>query len=85
MPFRHASRILEELLGMYVSPETARRLCGEIGKRVEEQQALYAEASWKEEAHTPENEQRLAMSADGAMVPLMGGEWAMLHLINRHY
>lgn len=76
MPFRHASRVLEELLGVYVSPETARRLCEEVGKRVEEKQTAEAKAPWKEEAPAQENEHRLAMSADGAMVPLTGGEWA---------
>lgn len=72
MPFCHASRVLEELLGVYVSPETARRLCEEVGKRVEEKQTLDAKAPWKEEAHARENDHRLAMSADGAMVPLTG-------------
>lgn len=76
MPFRHASRVLEELLGVYVSPETARRLCEEVGQHVEEKQTLDAKAAWKEETAGREHEQRLAMSADGAMVPFTGGEWA---------
>lgn len=76
MPFRHASRVLGELLGVSVSPETARRLCEEVGKRVEEQQTAQAKQPWKEEASTPETPQRLVISADGAMVPLLGGEWA---------
>src|SRR5579871_141924 len=72
MPFRHASRVLEELLGVPVSPETARRLCEEVGSRVEEKQTLEAKVPWKEDAPAQENEHRLAMSADGAMVPLTG-------------
>jgi hypothetical protein len=76
MPFRHASRVLEELLGVSVSPETARRLCEAVGKRVEEQQTAEAHQPWKEEANAPENSSRLAISADGAMVPLTGGAWA---------
>ena len=76
MPFRHASRVLEELLGVSISPETARRLCEEVGKRVEEQQTAQAQQPWKEEASTQETPYRLAISADGAMVPLTGGEWA---------
>ena len=76
MPFRHASRILKDLLGVYVSAETARRLCEEVGKQVEEQQTAEAQEPWKEAATEPEKPSRLAISADGAMVPLTGGEWA---------
>jgi hypothetical protein len=76
MPFRHASRMLEELLGVYVSPETARRLCEAVGKQVEEQQTAEAQQPWKEEANAKDGPARLAISADGAMVPLTGGEWA---------
>ncbi|GAC1643162.1 MAG: hypothetical protein NVS4B9_35400 [Ktedonobacteraceae bacterium] len=76
MPFRHASRVLEELLGVYISPETARRLCEEVGRRVEEKQTAQAQEPWKEDANACENECRMAISADGAMVPLVGGEWA---------
>jgi len=76
MPFRHASRVLEELLGVYVSPETARRLCEEVGRRVEEKQTAEAKAPWSDVAHAQENSCRMAISADGAMVPLIGGEWA---------
>src|ERR1051326_7123856 len=76
MPFRHARRVLEELLGVSVSPETARRLCEAVGKEVEEKQTAEAHEPWKEEANTPENPSRLAISADGAMVPLTGAAWA---------
>ena len=76
MPFRHASRVLEDLLGVSVSPETARRLCETVGKQVEEQQTAQAHEPWKEETNAPENSSRLAISADGAMVPLTGGAWA---------
>lgn len=76
MPFRHARRVLEELLGVSVSPETARRLGEAVGKEVEEKQTADAQEPWKEEANAPEHPSRLAISADGAMVPLTGGAWA---------
>jgi hypothetical protein len=76
MPFRQASRVLEDLLGVTVSPETARRLCETVGKQVEDQQTAQAHEPWKEEANAPDSSARLAISADGAMVPLLGGEWA---------
>jgi hypothetical protein len=74
MPCRHASRMLEELLGVSVRPETARRLCEDVGRRVEEKQPVQAQAPWKEEATAQENGCRLAIGADGAMVPLTRGE-----------
>lgn len=76
MPFGCASRMLEDLLQVHVGKETARRLCEEVGQRVEEKQTTESQRPWKEETLTPEDLPRLAMSADGAMVPLAGGEWA---------
>lgn len=76
MPFRHASRVLADLLGVHVSPETARRLSEEVGRQVEEQQTAEAQQPWKEETCEREDTRRMVISADGAMVPLIGGEWA---------
>jgi hypothetical protein len=76
MPFRCASRVLEDLLGVHVSSETARRLCEQVGKRVEEVQTTEAHSPWKEDPSDEANDLRLVISADGAMVPLTGGEWA---------
>ncbi len=76
MPFRQASHVLAELVGVSVSPETARRLCEAAGKRVEEQQTAEAHQPWKEDAEARELPCRMVISADGAMVPLTGGEWA---------
>jgi hypothetical protein len=76
MPFRCASRVLEDLLGVHVSSETARRLCEQVGKRVEEVQTAEAHSPWKEDPSDEANDLRLVISADGAMVPLTGGEWA---------
>lgn len=76
MPFRHAGQVLHDLLGVFISPETGRRLCEEVGKHVEEQHTYDAKLPWKEEVEEGENTSRMAISADGAMVPLTGGEWA---------
>jgi signal recognition particle GTPase len=43
MPFRHASRVLEDLLGVDVSSETTRRLCEDVGKQVEEKHTAQAQ------------------------------------------
>ena len=76
MPLRHASQVLADLLGVRVSPETARRLCEAVGSRVQEQQTAEANLPWKEEANEREDTRRLAIRADGALVPLIGGAWA---------
>jgi hypothetical protein len=76
MPFRHASRLLHLLLGVWVSPETARGLCEAVGKRVEDLQTVQAQQSWEDDAGQSEDTRHLAISADGAMVPLTSGEWA---------
>ncbi|WP_201372861.1 ISKra4 family transposase [Ktedonobacter robiniae] len=76
MPFEHASSILNDLLGVYVSGETARRLSEQVGKHVEHVQTTQAYLPDKQEAILRFKALRLAMSADGAMVPLVGGEWA---------
>lgn len=51
MLFRHTSRVLEELLGVYVSSETA-RLCEEVGQYVEEKQTAEAKAPVPEDVWT---------------------------------
>jgi hypothetical protein len=76
MPFEHASSILHDLLGVHVSGETGRRLSEQAGKQVEQAQTAQAHLPSKQETTMRSKALRLAMSADGAMVPLVGGEWA---------
>jgi hypothetical protein len=76
MPCGCASRLLEDLFQVHGGKDTARRLCEDVGTRVEEKQPTASQRPWKEEPLTPEDLPRLAMSADGAMVPLTGGDWA---------
>jgi len=73
MPCGHARRVLEDLLGVDVSPEAARRLCEDVGTQVEEKPTAEAQQPWKEEANVPEDLSRMAISAHGAM---RGGAWA---------
>lgn len=90
MPCRHARRILAERLGVSVSPATARRLCEDVGSRVEEQHAVDAHAPWSDVAKAPEKRCRMAISADGAMVlfpEAHGGTsvhvpWERFHLVS---
>jgi len=76
MPFAKAGTILTRLLGVQVGEETVRRLTEQIGRHVEEAQTQAATAPWQEATSEMVSEERLAMSADGAYVPLVKGEWA---------
>jgi hypothetical protein len=76
MPFAQASSLLTLLLGVQVGKETVRRLTEQAGKHVEEAQTQAAKAPWPEETTQIAPPARLVMSADGAYVPLVKGQWA---------
>ena len=76
MPFAQAARMLERLVGVQVGQETVRRLSERAGGHVETAQTAEAQAPWQEEAAGKQEAGRLAISADGAFVPLVKGEWA---------
>ncbi len=59
-----------------MSEETARRLTEQAGARVEAAQTAQAKAPLQEEPKAKPAPARLAISADGACVPLLHGEWA---------
>jgi len=73
MPCQHVNWVLKDVPGVSVRSETARRRCEDVGQHAEEQHTAEAKASWEEGSSVPEDEHRLAMSADGAMFPLVGG------------
>ena len=75
MPFEQARAFLKDLLGVQVSKATARRAtlgAGAAGLMVLEEEAQRLK---QELPQAPRGAQKQAMSADGAMVPLVGGEW----------
>src|ERR1041385_1510991 len=73
--FRPAGRLLEQLLGVSVSEATVRRLTERAGAAAvavgEAEQRRLEEAA----ASPPQGPSKLLLSTDGAMVPLVGGEW----------
>ncbi len=76
MPFKDAGKMLQEVLGIQVSKATARRMTlatGQAQRAVDEteQQRLTQEVP-----PAPAGAEKQAMSGDGAMVHLVGGEWA---------
>ena len=75
MPFAQAARMLERLLGVGGGEETVRRITETMGSHLEQAQTELAQVPWQEEsAETPPPHQ-LAISADGAHVPLLHGQW----------
>ncbi len=81
MPFTWAARMLERLLGVQVSEETVRRLTEQAGCSVEAAQTAEAHTPWQEEVAGKKLPARLAISADGAHVPLVKGEWAEVRTV----
>lgn len=79
LPFARAARHLQEILGVQVHAATARRATLAAGRRSLAVQTQQAQPL----ADCPEEPtaDRLVMSSDGAMVPLVGGVWAEVKLV----
>src|SRR5579871_851381 len=73
MPFAVAAHQLELLSGISISRESARRVSEEGGANLESWQNEQAKP--EQRANTDEVPARLVMATDGAMVPLLKGEW----------
>jgi hypothetical protein len=79
MPFARAAALLERLVGVQVSAATVRRHTEAAGATLEQVQTVACQGDLDPEEPAPlphPTESRLALSADGAYVPLVGGEWA---------
>src|SRR5437660_7501311 len=75
MPYAQAQELLSDLVGIQVSKATARRatLCtGEAALSLDEAEV---ERLKQEVPQAPEGADKQQVSADGAMVHLVGGEW----------
>ncbi len=75
MPFEQAQELLQELVGIQASKATARRgtlQAGEAALAVDEQEQ---ERLKQEGPQAPSGADKQLLSADGAMVHLVGGEW----------
>ncbi len=79
LPFRRAVKQLEQTLGVVVHASTARRQTLAVGERMLEVQKRQAQPL----ARCPEEPaaERMAMSSDGSMVPLVGGVWAEVNMV----
>ena len=76
MSFEHASELLDELLGIEVSATSSRRYTYQAGQAALAVQQAEEERIREELPEPPLGAARQVISADGAFVPLVGGEWA---------
>jgi hypothetical protein len=77
LPFEPAASLFTALTGVAVSKATCRRLTEKGGEVQVERQEGAVVAMEAGELVTPERvAEKLLLSTDGAMVPLVGGEWA---------
>jgi hypothetical protein len=76
MPFKKAASMMGQLLGVQISEETTRRLTQRMGDALEQAQTEEAQAPFQEEKEGECIPETMALSADGAMVGLVHGQWA---------
>lgn len=81
MPFRWAAEVLASLTGVQVSEATARRWTEAAGAAACAVQSEQADAIRHNLPPAPPGAERLLLSADGAFVPLLHGEWAEVKLL----
>jgi hypothetical protein len=75
MPYASAGELLEDLLGMRVSKATARRATLATGQAALAVWDAQVERLKQEAQEAPAGAEHQALSGDGAMVHLIGGEW----------
>jgi hypothetical protein len=76
MPYEPAQELLEEILGVQVSKATAWRVTLATGEAALAVCEAEVERLKQEVPQVPAGADKQAMSGDGAMVHLVGGEWA---------
>lgn len=82
MPFARAAFWLEELTGLRVSPATVRRQTEAVGATAVALVDAEVARLEREAPLADEQPERLVVGADGALVPLVGGEWAEVKLLS---
>src|SRR5437764_10333913 len=75
MPYAQAQELLSDLVGIQVSKATARRATLDTGEAALALDEAEVERLKQEVPQAPEGADKQQLSADGAMVHLVGGEW----------
>src|SRR5712691_2004069 len=75
MPYAQAQELLSDLVGIQVSKATSRRATLHTGQAALARDEAEEERLKQEVPQAPEGADKQQLSADGAMVHLVGGEW----------
>src|SRR6266550_4358362 len=75
MPYAQAQELLSDLVGIQVSKATSRRATLHTGQAALARDEAEEERLKREVPQAPEGADKQQLSADGAMVHLVGGEW----------
>jgi hypothetical protein len=75
MPFAQAAELLEDMVGIRVSKGVSQRCSEEAGAMYAQMQQEEVEQLEKEAPDAEKGADKLQVSADGAMVPLLHGVW----------
>lgn len=81
MPFEKAAELLEDMLGIRVSKGVGQRYSEAAGAAYEQMQTEAVERLEKEAPEPEPGAEKLQVSADGAMVPLVHGVWAEVRTV----
>lgn len=82
LPFARAAFGLEELTGIALSAPTMRRQTEAVGATAVALSEAEVERVERELPEAPSRPERLVLGADGALVPLVRGEWAEVKLVS---
>ena len=81
MPFAAAAKLTAALLGVAVSEPTVRRVGEAVGAAYVALQSEQTAALERDAPPAPAGAARMVVSADGAMVPLLHGEWGEVRTV----
>jgi hypothetical protein len=76
MPFEKAAEMLEDFMGIHASRIVSQKYTEEAGQAYEQIQSEEVERLEKEMPFAEQGADKIQISADGAMVPLLHGVWA---------
>lgn len=81
MPFDKAAEMFEDFMRIPISKSVSRRYTEEAGAAYVDVQTEEVEHIEREMPAAPATAEKLQMSADGAMVPLVHGQWAEVRTV----
>lgn len=81
MPVAPAAQMVTRFTGVPLSAATARRLTEVVGRAALAVEEAVVEGLCAERPPVPAGPERAVLSADGAMVPLVGGAWAEVNTL----